>query len=46
MNLVDFIIIGAIALVVLFAVLKIIRDKKNGSKCIGCSSSNCKNKNC
>lgn len=39
MTLVDWIVIGVIALVVLGALAYIIRAKKKGQKCIGCPDS-------
>ena len=42
MELVDFIIIGIVALIVSLALAYIIRAKKSGQKCIGCPDA----KNC
>lgn len=36
MNATDFVVIGVIALILVLAITKIIRDKKKGVKCIGC----------
>jgi len=37
MNTVDFIVIAIIATLVSFAIYKMVRDKKRGVKCSGCS---------
>ena len=42
MGLVDFIVIGIIALAVVLALIYIVRAKKSGKKCIGCPDA----KNC
>lgn len=38
---IDFVILGAVLLIVGLAVFYIIRAKKRGAKCIGCPSSDC-----
>lgn len=45
---IDFIVIGIIGLIITMATKKMIRDKKRGIKCYGCSacSSNSNDSNC
>jgi hypothetical protein len=38
MSKIDFVIIFVIILIMTLAILKIVRDKKSGKKCVGCSS--------
>jgi hypothetical protein len=40
----DYIILGVIAVIIGLALAYIIKAKKNGARCIGCSS--CSGKNC
>lgn len=42
---VNFIIIGILIIIVGGAIIYIVKEKKKGTKCIGCPASGCCNKN-
>ncbi|NLM21515.1 MAG: FeoB-associated Cys-rich membrane protein [Peptococcaceae bacterium] len=38
MNTIDFVVIGVVVALIALAVYKIVRDKKRGARCCGCSA--------